>query len=223
VDETIDTLEKQDRIQEAARLAKRTAREDRAKSLYRICIDRFLKMKRRIQAAEIAEEAGFWREAVQLLRSHGSRSSRLLAAKLAARNEAPRLAAEIYFQEGAPLDALRVAQEAGDMDFVLSHCRISDNPILHHFGAETARKAGQPELGVELLLSNGHLRRAAEFALSAGLMDKARELFERVREERARKSKKAIEGGWCRPGFRRPNYIRRDSESLAAGSEVEES
>ncbi|MHC5036868.1 MAG: hypothetical protein ACYTHM_06115 [Planctomycetota bacterium] len=183
-DETIDLLEEREDTLEAARLAMRTGNEDRTTSLYRNAIDTFLKEGRDVLAAEAAEEAGFTREAVRLFRSLGSREGRLHAARLAKEHGETELAVEIFLEEGDPLSAMHAAQEAGEVDFVISYCRDSDDPILHHFGAETARKAGQPEIGIDLLLSRGHLHQAAQFAQAAGLGERAKELFKEIAQSK---------------------------------------
>jgi hypothetical protein len=194
VDETIDTMEARGSIREAARLAKRMAREDRSQRLYRTYLDMCLTQDLRVLAAEVAEEAEFWPEAIQLLRSMEGRGSRLQAAKLAAQHDETLLAVEIFLTEEALLDAMRVAQKAGQVEFVLTYCSNSDNPVLHHFGADTARQVGRPEMGLEILLSHGHLHPAAQFAQQAGLKERAKELMEQIQEKRSAIRKEILKG-----------------------------
>jgi hypothetical protein len=201
VDETIDRMEARGKVRGAGRLARRMGREQRSRSLYKAFIEECLANDRKVLAAEAAEEGGLWKEAVRLGLNLEGRESRLRAAKLAAQNGAPGPAIEIFLREGALLDAMRVAEEAGQVDFVLSFCKDSDNPVLHQFGADTALRVGRPDLGVEILLAHGHLHGAAQFALSAGLKDRARELIEELRERRAAQAREIARRGRGPFGF----------------------
>ncbi|MHC4781070.1 MAG: hypothetical protein ACYTFG_21055 [Planctomycetota bacterium] len=212
VDEAIDCMAEFGHPREAAQLAKDTGRSDQAGRLYRICIDRYLAADRLVSAAESADEAGFWQEAVRLLTGLENAGSRLRAASLCAQNGEPSRAVEILSQKGTPLDAMRVILDAGGTDFVLCHCRDSHDPVLHHFAAETAWKDGRPELGIEILLQYGHLKSAAQFAHAAGLVDRASDLFERVREERFAKERESRKRTWGKLSPGRPGPFRPSSD-----------
>ncbi|MHC5037590.1 MAG: tetratricopeptide repeat protein [Planctomycetota bacterium] len=229
VDDAIEIMNAEGWTREAARLAMRTGRTARAQRLYRTCIDRSQKKDRLVLAAEMADEAGFWQEAVTRLRSLDTRRARMRAASLAAQHGDPRHAVEILAEEDSPLDAMRVIRDAGHPDFVISHCRESDDPVLHHFGAETARRMGKPEIGVDLLLAHGHLKDAAQFAQDAGLMERAMELYEKVRKEERSKKAELYEKGWGNFGLDMPDQTpggprpeREELEDLVLDPEPEE-
>jgi hypothetical protein len=201
VDETLDLLEERGRIREAGRLARRMARDERADRNYRQFIDLCVEGSRPVLAAEAAEEAGFWDEAINLMRRFESRNTRIRAARLAAEHDLPELAVEIFLKEEALMDAMRVAEENDMLDFVLAFCLRSPNPVLHHFGADAARRAGNPELGVRILLEHGYIHQAAQLARSAGLHDKADELVEELRRRRAERSRESLSAGGGPFGF----------------------
>jgi hypothetical protein len=201
VDETLDRMEERGKMREAGRLARRMARKERSEKLYKAFIEECLAQDKPVLAAEAAEEGGLWKEAVRLGQSLEGRDSRLRAARLAAQNGAPGPAIEIFLREGALLDAMRVAEEAGKVDFVLGFCKDSDNPVLHQFGADTAMRVGRPDLGVEILLAHGHLHGAAQYAMAAGLKDQARELIEKLRQRRAAQAREILRKGRGPFGF----------------------
>ncbi len=195
VDESIAMLETSGRIHEAARLAKRIGRDEQAERLYRTFIGLCLDKGRNVTAAETAEEAGFWEDAVNMYRGLEGKESRLKAAKLSAAHGLHGLALEIFLKEEALLDAMRVAEDNGKIDFLIDFCRNSENPVLHHFGADAARRAGKPEVAVDILLSHGHLHHAAQIAQQTGLKDKAAELIAEIRRKRAEARKEIPKSG----------------------------
>jgi len=69
------------------------------------------------------------------------------------------------------------------VEFVLRYCEASGNPVLHQFGADAAKQAGDPERGLAILLKHGNLHQASMFAKEAGMHEKARELREQLREK----------------------------------------
>jgi hypothetical protein len=165
-----------------------------ADQFFRNVIDGYLEENKNVFAAETAEEAGFWGEAIDLFAGLGTRESRLHAARLAAENGQPALAVNIFLQDEALMDAMRVAEENGMVEFVLQYCEASDNPVLIHFGADTAKRAGDPDRGLAILKKHGDLHQAALFAREAGLLERADEIVEELRARKHRPDPGALEG-----------------------------
>lgn len=182
VDETLAALTGAGLLREAGALSRRTGRDERAETLYRQAIDLLVAEGREVLAAEVAEEAEFWAEAVELMAGLQSRESRLHAARIAASHGMPQTAVEIYLREEAVMDAMRVGEEHGQVEFVLRFCEESKNPVLHQFAADAAKRTGDPERGLRILEAHGNLHQAAMFAKEAGMTAKAKELFQKLRD-----------------------------------------
>jgi len=195
VDEAVDFLEERGRILEAGRLARRMARDQRADRNFREYIDLCLEKGRQVYAAEAAEEAGFWTEAVQLYQGLEGKPSRLKAARIAADHGMPAMAVEVFLREEALLDAMRVAEEHGQLPFALEYCRKSDNPVLHHFGADAAARDGRFDVAVAILEEHGHLHAAVRMARKGGLEEKEGALAAQIRERRAREADRSLRSG----------------------------
>ncbi len=195
VDESVAMLEASGRIREAAKLARRMGRDADAERLYRSFMAMCLEKDMKLAAAETAEEAGFWEDAVNLYRGLEGKESRLKAARISAAHGLPGLAIEIFLSEEALLDAMRTAEEAGMLDFLLQFCSNSPNAVLHHFGADAARRAGKIGAAIGILEAHGHLQNAAAMAREAGLAEKAAALLERIREKRLGAPKETSKSG----------------------------
>ncbi|MHC5036236.1 MAG: hypothetical protein ACYTHM_02890 [Planctomycetota bacterium] len=186
VDEAVDLFATYGHHREAAALARRMGRDELADAHYRKEIDACKAENRGNRAAEIAEEAGFWEEAVDLMMALGSRESKLHAARIAGQHGMAERAVQIYLREQALVNAMQVAEENGMIDFVLKFCEESDNPTLHHFAADAAHRAGNSERGLEILEKRGYLHQAALFAREAGLVDRVPEIMKKIQEKKKR-------------------------------------
>jgi hypothetical protein len=182
IDESIGILAGEGHHREAAVLARRTGRDERASALFRGVIDAALQEGRFVLAAEAAELAGFWAEAVDLLTASESREDRLRGARIAGEHGMPAKAVEVYLRDEALMDAMRAAEAAGQTEFLFQYCEESASAVLHHFAADASRRVGDPERGLRILIAHGHMHQAAQFAREAGLKEKAREIREKIAE-----------------------------------------
>jgi hypothetical protein len=70
------------------------------------------------------------------------------------------------------------------VDFVLTYCEKSDNAVLHQFGADAARRAGDVERGIAILEKQGLLHEAALFARESQLPQRADELLDKLKKKK---------------------------------------
>jgi hypothetical protein len=194
VEEALEAFSDFGKFREGAILARRMGRDEKADALYRREIDSAQGEGQPVQAAEVAEEAGFWEEAVDRMEKLKGRTTHLRAARLASVHGMPERAVKIFLEEEALVDAMQTAEKHGMLDFVLGYCEKSDSAVLHHFGADAARRSGDAERGIAILEKQGLLHEAALFARESRLDDRADELIEKLKVQKHKNKLKRLGG-----------------------------
>lgn len=147
-----------------------------------------------VRAAEAAEAAGMYREAMAAWDRLPDGAGRLAQARLSEHTGHPREALDAFLDLGAAGDAIRVAERCGLLDELVAGAESRTNIDLWRAAADTCGKHGRAAKAVDLYRRAGDLRLALAAAKAGGLDAIVREIeagFAARREADARDEARA--------------------------------
>jgi hypothetical protein len=146
-----------------------------------------------VRAAEAAEHAGRYSDAMAAWGRLPDGAGRLAQARLSERTGHPREALEAYLDLGAAGDALRVADHCDLLDALLAGVETRTNADLWRAAADTCMRHGRAAKGVDLYRRAGELALALAAARQGGLDAVVRELEGILAGKKAAAAQAAVE------------------------------